>query len=46
MRLASLNVPPGSVVVVVGFMIVFMFECVTVSPGAGTAMARSSALLS
>jgi hypothetical protein len=42
---ASLNAPPGSVVDGVGFLIVFMFECVTVSPGAGAATARSSAIL-
>jgi hypothetical protein len=40
---ASLNVPPGSVVDVVRFLLVFMFECVTVNPGAGAATARSSA---
>src|SRR5882757_9140267 len=28
---ASLNVPPGSVVDVVGFLMIFMFECVTVN---------------
>jgi pimeloyl-ACP methyl ester carboxylesterase len=32
---ASLYVPPGNVVDVVGFLIVFMFECITLSPGAG-----------
>jgi hypothetical protein len=42
---ASLNVPPGNVVDVVGFLLVFMFKCVTVSPGAVAAMARSSAIL-
>jgi hypothetical protein len=38
---ASLNVPPGSVEDVAGFL-VFMFDCVTVSSGAGAATARSS----
>src|SRR5438046_2865883 len=42
---ASLNVPPGSVVDVVGFLIVFIFESVTLSPGAGAAMTRSSGIL-
>jgi hypothetical protein len=37
---ASLNVPPGSVVDVVRFLLVFMFECVTVSRGAGAATAE------
>jgi hypothetical protein len=37
---ASLNVPPGSVVDFVGFLLVFMFECVTVNSGAGAAMAE------
>jgi len=41
---ASLNVPPGSVVDVVGFLIVFMFAFVTVNPGAAAAMTRSSAI--
>ena len=42
---ASLNVPPGNVVEVVGLVIVFMSESVTVSAGAAAAMARSSAML-
>jgi hypothetical protein len=37
--------PPGSVVDVAGFLIVFIFECVTVNLGAGAAMARSSVTL-
>ena len=42
---ASLNVPPGSVVDEVGFLVVFMFESVTVNSGACTAMPRASAIL-
>jgi Malonate decarboxylase, alpha subunit, transporter len=41
---ASLNVSPGSLVDVVRFLLVFMFECLTENPGAGAATARSSAL--
>ena len=42
---ASLNAPPGNVSDVVGLLTVFMFVCVIVSPGAGAATARSSAIL-
>jgi hypothetical protein len=42
---ASLNVPHGSVVDVVGLLIVLIFGCVTVNRGVGTATARSSAIL-
>jgi hypothetical protein len=38
-------VPPSNVVDVAGFLIVFMFECVTVNAGAVAAMERSSAIL-